>query len=253
MKFSVLASGSRANATVIVGSRSVILIDIGLSARQTEKRLAQLGIAARDVAAILVTHEHSDHIAGLESFSRSFKVPVYGTCETLKTLRYLPMAHVISPLIEFQVEEFVFEAIPLSHDAVDPVGYCCNDQTNCLVQLTDLGCVTDEVRKAVRRADSLIIESNHDEDMLWGSHYPWSLKKRIASDRGHLSNKTAAELVASESANKLKTVVLAHMSENTNTPDLAFSMMQQYLQSVRGAEAMPELHCGGARAATPYL
>lgn len=231
----------------------MVLIDVGLSSRQIERRLGALGLAARDVAAILVTHEHSDHIAGLEGFSRSFKVPVYGTAETLKTLRDLPSAHVIAPLTEFRIEEFVFEAIPLSHDAVDPVGYCCSDDSGCLVQLTDLGCVTAEVRKAVRRADSLIIESNHDEDMLWGSRYPWALKQRIASNHGHLSNKTAAELVASESAARLKTVVLAHMSENTNTPDLAFSMMQQYLQSARGQEHVPALHCGGARTATPYL
>ena len=253
MKFSVLASGSRANATVIVGARSVVLIDVGLSRRQMERRLSALGISSHDVSAILVTHEHSDHIAGLESFSLSYRVPVYGTAATLKTLRNLPSAHVIAPLTEFQVEEFVFEAIPLSHDAVDPVGYCCNDGSGCLVQLTDLGCVTPEVRTAVRRADSLIIESNHDEDMLWGSHYPFALKKRIASNHGHLSNRTAAELVASESAAKLKTVVLAHMSENTNTPDLAFSMMQQYLQSARGQECVPALHCGGVRAATPFL
>ena len=226
LEFCVLGSGSRGNCVYVADGDVRVLIDCGLSARQTEVRLRAIGVEPESVAALLVSHEHNDHMAGVRIFSRRFGALIYANQAVLAA------TDIAAVVPQEQVREFVtgtgfsvgsllFEPFSISHDAVDPVGFKVRSNSSSLAVLTDLGHVTALVRERVRDVDALLLEFNHDPDLLNVAPYPWSLKQRIRGRKGHLSNESAAQLVvelAEGGGEKLQMVVAMHVSEKSNDP-----------------------------------
>ena len=237
LRFCALASGSKGNAVYVGGDRRGVLIDAGLPGRQIEQRLAARGLDAGSVAAVVVTHEHRDHIAGVGVWGRRFGVPVYMTpacrrgAEQVLGLRGLHGVEVreFEPGRAFPVGDLEFLPVATSHDAAESVGFRVTDGATVLGFATDLGCVSPALSDALRGAHLLYLESNHDEDRLWNGPYPWFLKQRIRSSRGHLSNGECAELAGSLLHDGLRALVLGHLSEINNEPHLAFRRARQLL------------------------
>ena len=232
MRFSVLGSGSRGNATLIAAGPTRLLVDAGFSARELTKRLGTIGVDPSEVSAILVTHEHGDHTRGAGVFARAHGTPLMMTEGTLgacrKLLRGSEVVRTYRAGFPVDVEQLEVEPFITVHDAVDPVAVAVREPATGLRLgiATDLGRPTLQIRHALRGCDALIVESNHDESMLWATGYPASVKARIASSHGHLSNQAAARLVLELLSPQLMVVVLAHLSEESNTPRLARSVME---------------------------
>ncbi len=246
MRFSVLGSGSRGNATLVASGRTRLLVDAGFSGRELMKRLAAVGVAPAEVSAILVTHEHGDHARGAGVFARAHGTPLMMTEGTLdacaKLLRGGEEVRTYRAGYPVEVEELEVEPFITVHDAADPVAVAVRESATGLRLgiATDLGRPTLQVKHALRGCDALIVESNHDESMLWAADYPARVKARIASSHGHLSNQTAARLVLQLLSPRLAAVVLAHLSEESNTPRLARSVMERAL-AARGFAGVVEV------------
>ena len=249
MQFSVISSGSKANCTFVESGSTRILIDCGLSARQTERRLLELGIDPSSIEALVITHEHSDHINGIPVFSKKFKIPVYaneGTAEFIPARFALELFATGKP---FCIGSLKINPFRIVHDAIDPVGFVIEAEGLKFTQATDLGKVTPLVVDAARGAHALVFESNHDIDLLYASDYPWDLKQRIHSSHGHLSNEASAELLTEVCHSDLLHIVLAHISENCNTPEIAVASAKQALAGI----LPPTLLCGSQRVSTGLL
>lgn len=247
MKFAVLSSGSKANSTYIEAGGTAVLIDCGLSAKETERRMGLLGLRPQDLSAILITHEHSDHIFGVSVFSRRYKLPVFANKRTGKRLKNIYAHEQFSTGDNFSIGALAVHPFSIAHDAVDPVGFTIRGEGLQFSQATDLGRITNLVEDALRGAHALVLESNHDEDMLRDCHYPWELKQRISSTHGHLSNHTAASFLSHIDHSDLRHVVLGHLSENSNTPELAVSTLDRYVNRNRYASFC----CGSVYHPTP--
>ncbi len=248
MRFSVLSSGSKANSTFIEVGSQRILIDSGLSATQVTKRLAALGIDAATINAIIITHEHSDHICGVAPLSRRYSIPVYAN---EATAAHLDTPYGLENFVtgeEFSIGGALIRPFGIVHDAVDPVGFVIEGEGLKFAQATDLGKVTTVVREALQGSNAVVLESNHDLGMLYTSHYSWELKQRIASSHGHLSNDVAGRFLAEIAHPNLGQVVLGHLSENCNTPETALSTVQKY---VNGVVSMSNITCGCIAESTP--
>ena len=228
MRIKTLASGSSGNCTVIVSGSSVILIDAGISARRIEDGLKESGITPDRVSAILVTHEHIDHVAGLKVLLKHWQIPVYASRGTIRS--YLHSAgpgvdpalfHEVSAEKPFQAGAFSVSAFPLSHDAAEPFAYRVFDGKKSAALMTDLGYYTDEHAAFLKGVNALILEANHDVRMLETGSYPYVLKRRILSDFGHLSNENAGQLLLKVLHPGLELCLLAHLSEENNLPELA--------------------------------
>lgn len=220
----VLASGSTGNAVLFHLGKKLVLIDAGISARRIERSMADLGYKAGNLDAILVTHEHKDHITGLEVLARRHCIPVYTRPKTWRALNCqdkIPRSCINEIGDELEIGEVGIQAFPLSHDAVDPVGYCLHYKGKKIVLATDLGTITSEVEQALAMAHALVLESNHDPVMLEQGPYPHFLKKRIQSHYGHLSNQQAALLLSRIPRPPVIQVLLAHLSQQNNTLLLA--------------------------------
>jgi phosphoribosyl 1,2-cyclic phosphodiesterase len=228
--FCPLASGSSGNSAYCGLSGAGILIDAGLSGIRAEKALSSIGASVGQLKAIFATHEHIDHICGMGVLSRRCRIPVYATQATWdsfdsrnsigkvdKSLR-----RVITPGVPVEAFGMEVEAFRIPHDAADPVGYIVRANGKKAVVATDIGHASAEVREGIKDADALILESNHDLDMLWNGRYPKVLKERINGDKGHLSNDAAGELLACAVSGRLKRVYLGHLSEENNSPLIAF-------------------------------
>lgn len=248
MRFSVLASGSAANSTYIEVGETRILIDCGLSARQAGIRLASLGVDVSSISAILLTHEHIDHYAGIRVLSSRLRVPVYTTPETAAEIGDVFGVEPIEAGRGFSLGEMMIHPFRVPHDAVNPVGFSVEGRGFRFVQATDLGKVTPNVTFALRDAHALVLESNHDQELLRSCDYPWPLKQRISSAQGHLSNDAMADALTECAHDSLAVVVLAHISENSNTPSHAMAA---------GARALGSrdttLTYGSAHGATPLF
>lgn len=234
MQFSVISSGSKANCTFIDTGRERILIDIGLSAKKTEERLANLYIDPKTISAIFVTHEHSDHILGVPAFSKRWKVPIYTTYETSKQFGKGYAFEQVDPGVDFWVGSTRIRPFSVPHDAVNPVAYSLMSAGLKFTQVTDLGRVTPVVLDAVRDSNALVLESNHCPEMLMNCSYTWDLKKRISSHHGHISNEAATALLSEINHSGLCHVVLAHISENSNTPERALEVVENHFRHRRG-------------------
>lgn len=226
MIISVLASGSSGNAMMVGSGSTNVLLDAGLSARRVQEKLGAVGMEPGDLSGILVSHEHSDHVSGIGPVSRRFGLPVYATTATHgaldrridgRTERFF-----IETGVEFAVGDLLITAFAVSHDCVDPVGYTITDGVTRVTIATDLGVVGGSVRRHLARADCVVLEFNHDERMLIDGAYPWPLKQRIMSNVGHLSNESAGNELRLLADAPLGALVLAHMSEENNTPELAY-------------------------------
>ena len=232
MRFSVFASGSKANCTFIEAGSTRILIDCGLSCRQTEGRLRAAGIDPNSLDAILITHEHYDHVRGLETFARRWDIPVLANTATSHGLRGVTCDRHFVTGREFCVGTLTIAPVSIVHDAAEPVGFVIEGGGFRFGQFTDLGKVTPLVQAMAARLDALVLESNHDRELLWACDYPWPLKQRIASPYGHLSNHEAGELLGTVAHSGLQRVVLGHISENSNTPDHARAAAQRVLSEL---------------------
>jgi phosphoribosyl 1,2-cyclic phosphodiesterase len=229
---SVLASGSRGNSAIVSSSSTRILVDAGLSCRETFKRMKALGEQPHCLSAVLITHEHADHVNGLQVLARKLPVPVFMTGATHQTwsralrdeegaLPKLERLELFSAGKSFQIGDIAITPFTIPHDAADPVGFTFRAEGVKIGFATDLGYVPASIRHHLHRCDVLVMESNHDLEMLRGGSYPWAVKQRVMSRVGHLSNEALAEFFAKDYDGEAAYVVLAHLSEHNNHPEIA--------------------------------
>jgi phosphoribosyl 1,2-cyclic phosphodiesterase len=229
---SILASGSRGNCAVVASSTTRILVDAGISCRETFKRIKASGDDPRALSAILITHEHADHVCGLATLARKLGVPVFMTGAThqvwAKAVRdatgegpELGQLELFSSGRSFQIGDLAVTPFTIPHDAADPVGFTFRAEGIKIGLATDLGYLPASVRNHLQGCDLLVIESNHDVEMLRVGPYPWMVKQRVMSRVGHLSNDALAEFFSSDYDGSATYVVLAHLSEHNNLPELA--------------------------------
>jgi phosphoribosyl 1,2-cyclic phosphodiesterase len=237
---SVLASGSRGNCAVIESSKARLLVDVGVSCRETFKRLKLVGLEPRSLSAILITHEHSDHVSGLATLAKKLDIPVFMTGAThqawARSLRddagqlpKLAKLEIFSAGRQFQIADITVMPFTIPHDAADPVGFTFHAEGAKMAFATDLGYMPASVRDHLRRCDVLILESNHDLEMLRVGPYPWSVKQRVMSRVGHLSNDSLAQFFAEDYDGGASHIVLAHLSEQNNHPEVARRTAEQAL------------------------
>ncbi|MGA2005753.1 MAG: MBL fold metallo-hydrolase [Terriglobales bacterium] len=242
---SVMASGSRGNCSLVASSSTRILVDAGLSGRETFKRLKGLGERTEDISAILITHEHSDHVAGLQRLATKLKIPVFLTEGTHhawnRAMRdeegkvpELPRTEHFSAGRSFRVGDIEVSPFTIPHDAADPVGFTFRAEGIKIGFATDLGYMPASVRNHLRGCNVLLMESNHDVEMLRSGPYPWSVKQRVMSRVGHLSNDSLAEFFSSDYDGVAEYVVLAHLSEQNNHPEVARASAEQALRARQG-------------------
>jgi len=234
LRICVLASGSSANCTYVASEQTAVLIDAGLSVRETGRRLAFLGVDLQSICAVCVTHEHEDHSAALGRLHRQYNVALYanaGTIEAVErddTMRNLPW-QVFTTGAPFKIGDLSFEPFSVPHDSYDPVGFVISSGAARLAIVTDMGMSTELIRLRLRQCGAVVVECNHDEELLKNAQRPWSLKQRIAGRQGHLSNRQAGELIADIAGQHLQAVFLAHLSVECNRPDLAVRTVQEAL------------------------
>jgi len=222
MRFASLGSGSRGNATVVEQGDTLLLIDCGFSVRETERRLLRLGRDASQVSAVLVTHEHSDHIGGVAQFSRKYRVPVWMTAGTRSACRDEPeRIELFNSHVAFAVGDLEITPFPVPHDAREPAQFVFSDGARRLGVLTDTGSLTLHIEQQLDGCDALLLECNHDREMLANGVYPPVLKARVGGSYGHLSNDQAAGLLQRIDCSRLQHLVAAHLSEKNNTEALA--------------------------------
>ncbi len=229
MRFASLGSGSRGNALLVEGGGTRLLVDCGFAARETERRLAELGVAAGDLNAILVTHEHGDHIRGVAALARRHGIPVWTTPGTWCRHQgsAVERVHLISGLGPgFRVGDIWVEPFPIPHDAREPCHFVLESGGRRLGLLTDCGYVTRHIRDRLGECDALVLECNHDSDMLRQGPYPPFLRARVSGNQGHLGNHQAAELLGSLPRQGLTSLLVAHLSEKNNRPELARQALQ---------------------------
>jgi phosphoribosyl 1,2-cyclic phosphodiesterase len=247
----ILGSGSAGNCALVQTGQCRLLVDAGLSARQIVARLEGLGVAPESLDGILLTHEHGDHTRALEIFCKKFAVPVYCNPLTAETLRRGESAgnkdwRLFATGSDFSVKDIAAQTFPVPHDAVDPVGFVLHGGGASLGFLTDLGHATKLVYERVRPAQTLVIETNHDEKMLQNdTRRPWSVKQRIMSRHGHLSNSAAADVISEMRGHGLERVILCHLSRDCNSPEVAVATVQSKLAEI--GESALEIHCAAQR------
>lgn len=233
-----LASGSSGNSILIRDDHSAVLIDAGIGILKLKNALEQVETNPADISAIFITHEHSDHIAGAVRMARRYQVPIIANAPTLQAIdesESVP-THVLDAGGETAIGDLLVRSFPISHDAACPVGYTIEAPGAAVCSATDTGILTPEIRDEAVNADLLILESNHDAEMLVKGPYPWYLKRRIAGECGHLSNDTAAGLIVDlAEMGKSMCVWLAHLSKTNNSPWIALSTAQYLLWTCSGA------------------
>ncbi|GGE05836.1 metallo-hydrolase [Marinithermofilum abyssi] len=236
MKFSVLASGSTGNAIYVETDRFRVLIDAGLSGKRLEKLLRSIGADPASLDAILVTHEHIDHVKGLGVFARRYRLPIHLNEATWRSLPSSvgkleeDQCHLFDTGSALELGDLTIESFPISHDAAEPVGFCLHHGRETLGLVTDTGYVNRRIVDKVAGADALIFEANHDVEMLRMGAYPWNVKRRILSDVGHLSNEDAAEALLDILQGVGENVYLAHLSQDNNLTELAHLTVKDILQ-----------------------
>ncbi len=227
MNIIVLNSGSNGNAVYVESpaSGAAVLLDCGISNRQIETRLKVHGRFTNSIRGVFITHEHGDHIRGVQSFSKHNRVPVYLTEQTYRNFWQrdgLKGFHFINPNGEgaVAVEDISVRAYPKSHDAADPVFFLVEIRDKRFLYVTDLGASNEQLDALIPTVDALMLESNYDTDMLWNGDYPEDLKERVDSELGHLSNEQAITILETHANGALRLLIFAHISENNNTPEI---------------------------------
>jgi phosphoribosyl 1,2-cyclic phosphodiesterase len=255
----ILGSGSSGNATLVETSTTRLLVDAGFNRKETMRRLATLGASVDGVEGIFISHEHSDHISGLANLSRAWNAPVYITAGTYaeyerlvprEDVQKIPRVETLQPSRGFQVGNIEVTAFSIPHDAADPVGFTLRAEGFKVSIVTDLGYLPAHVRQHLRGSDLLILESNHDVEMLKVGPYPWHIKQRVMSRTGHLSNHTVSEYLCDDEGfdARARWLVLAHLSENNNNPDVARLSAEEALgRRPESAAFEGELHIASQR------
>ncbi|MCB1842688.1 MAG: MBL fold metallo-hydrolase [Halioglobus sp.] len=236
MQFASLGSGSKGNATLVRAGATLVMVDCGFSLRETTRRLARLGVAPHELDAILVTHEHSDHAGGVAKLSQRHAIPIYLTHGTRTTGR-LDGGHdyrCFNSEHSFSIGELAVHAVPVPHDAAEPCQFRFTWGDCSLGILTDLGSITPHVVDNFRSCRSLLLEFNHDLQMLLSGDYPAHLKRRVSGDWGHLNNDQAVDLLRQVGARALDHLVVAHVSEKNNSRELAEQALLSVLDSLDG-------------------
>jgi len=233
MRFASLGSGSQGNALVLEVGTTRLLLDCGFGVSETATRLARLGLEPDDLDAVVVTHEHDDHIGGVARLARKHDLPVYLTHGTLTALdgerSAIAEITVIDSHTAFAIGDIEVWPYPVPHDAREPAQFVFGDGASRLGVLTDAGSSTPHIEAILSGLDALVLECNHDLDLLMSGGYPPSLKRRIASRFGHLDNRTAAQLLVSIDCSRLQHLIAAHLSRQNNTPELARAAVAQAL------------------------
>ena len=232
MRVCLLASGSRGNSALIEADGCRILVDAGLSGREIERRLQTVGLTGEDLHAILVTHEHNDHIGGVGPLARRYNLPVYLDQQTYAVLPKLGKIDDLQLFIagdKFDCRDLTIRSFSTTHDAINPVGFVIESSEGRVGYATDLGMSTRLVSDQLRECRVLVLEANHDEQMLLEGPYPWSLKQRIRGRHGHLSNNESQRLLQDISWPGLEALFLAHLSEENNCPDLVAETFRQVM------------------------
>ena len=234
MRLCSIASGSSGNCVYVGSDATHILIDAGISGKRTEAGLHQLDITGFDIDAIFITHEHSDHIGGVGVLARRYGIPIYATGGTIDGILKssslgkidLDLIHVIQPDEKVIVKDLVLNPMRISHDAAEPVAYRIHYGNKKIGIITDLGSFNEYTVECLKGMDALLLEANHDVNMLQVGPYPYYLKQRILGDRGHLSNELAGRLLSRLLHSNLKTILLGHLSQENNLPELAYEAVR---------------------------
>jgi phosphoribosyl 1,2-cyclic phosphodiesterase len=231
MRFASLGSGSAGNAMVVVAGTTRLMLDCGFGLRETEQRLARLGLEPQHISGILVTHEHDDHASGAFRFAARHQLGIWLTHGTLRAAArhipdgYVAALNVIDSHMAFDIGDVQIHPFPVPHDAGEPVQFVFQDGARKLGVLTDTGTSTPHIEAMLSGCHALVLECNHDLDMLMKGPYAWPLKQRVRSRHGHLDNATSAELLARLDNSRLQHIIAAHLSEKNNTPALAISAL----------------------------
>lgn len=237
MKFSVLASGSSGNAIYVENDEHCFLVDVGLSGKKMDQLFQEIDRDIKKLSGIFITHEHSDHIKGLGVLARKYGVPIFANEKTWSAMDPLIGNVPLDQRFQFDMEtvkkfgSIDIQSFAVSHDAVDPMFYIFHENGRKLVLITDTGYVSDRMKGHIKGADSFVFESNHDVSMLQMGRYPWSIKRRILSDVGHVSNEDAAVAMSEVIDMKNTNIYLSHLSKDNNMKDLARMSVTQTLQS----------------------
>ncbi len=236
MRVASLGSGSRGNGTLVEDENTCVLVDLGFTLKETVRRLSRLGRSPGDIDAIIVTHEHADHINGVAPFARKFSTPVYMTPGTYNPKRQgaIPSLHKINCHRNFRIGGIGIEPVPVPHDAKEPCQFVLSSRGIKVGVLTDLGHITPYVELQYKSCDALLLEFNHDPGMLADGPYPYPLKMRVGGMHGHLSNEQAAKLVEKVDLGRLQHLVISHISEKNNLPELASNALQPALEDWSG-------------------
>jgi phosphoribosyl 1,2-cyclic phosphodiesterase len=258
LSLTVLGSGSSGNCAVIRTERTRLLIDAGLSGRQIMLRLDAVGLRPEDLDGVLLTHEHCDHTAGLEILCRRHQVPLFATALTQEALlqgtfrKATPRWRLMQTGSPFDFQDLRIECFPVPHDAADPVGFVIADAESRLGVLSDVGFITNLIRDRLRGAHSLFVEANYDGPLLEAdTKRPWATKQRISGRHGHLSNEQTAELLQSLAHEDLHHVVLGHLSDDCNHPDVALQKISAVLRHAGATEA--KVICAKRSAPLPWM
>ena len=247
MRITTLASGSTGNCTLVQSAGGALLIDAGISARRITQGIGQQGTVPADLSAVLVTHEHTDHISGLAVFLKKTSAPVFAVAPVAAALRRLLPEHAARVHAVdgegFSVDAFEITSIPTLHDSASSCGWRLETEEGAFGLCTDLGIVTEDVLEGLCGVDCALIEANHDIDMLLRGPYPPYLKKRILSDHGHLSNSAAAALAVTLASNGTERLILGHLSRHNNTPALARETVTTALRESLPPVLWPEVAC----------
>lgn len=235
INFCSLYSGSSGNSLFVKSNKTNILIDAGVSCKKIENALNNIDINPNDISAILVTHEHTDHILGLYTISNKYNIPIYTNEATLKVLDKNKLSKNNVKLFtineEFTINDLAIKPFNIPHDAIDPCGFNIYDANTKISIATDIGYINDTILSNLKYSSFVLLESNYDPEILKFSSYPTSLKTRISGDKGHLSNIDAAQTITTLSNYGLKSAMLGHLSKETNFPELAYQTVLNEMHS----------------------
>lgn len=234
MELCSIASGSSGNCICAGSDCCHILIDAGISGKRIETGLNSLGLKTAEMQGILITHEHIDHIAGLGVIARRYGIPMYATAGTIEAIKQTKsvgqvdekLFHEITPGVDFVIGDLTIEAIPISHDAAEPVAYKVKQPGKSMAVMTDLGYYDERIVEKLTNLDVLLLEANHDVHMLQVGSYPYPLKQRILGEKGHLSNENSGRLLGEVLHDSFRAVVLGHLSKENNYPELAYETVR---------------------------
>lgn len=234
MRLCSIASGSSGNCIYVGSEATHLLVDVGISGKRTEAGLNSLGLTANDLDGILITHEHMDHINGLGVFARKYDIPIYATVGTIEAIKSCSkysklddsLFHTVQADRKLIIKDLSINPIRISHDAADPVAYRIGYGSKKVGICTDLGVYNDYTVECLRGMDAVLLEANHDVNMLQVGSYPYYLKQRILGERGHLSNENSGKLLSRILHDKLQAIILGHLSRENNLPELAYEAVR---------------------------